>query len=121
MSLEGSVFTDLKWTDFILQQLIDNAVKYGCRKIRIFSGVGENSVSLFVRDDGIGIPERDLKRVFDKGFTGENGRGHARSTGLGLYLCKKLCVKLGLGISIESEQWEYTQVEIIFPKSEMYV
>jgi len=119
--LDQSAFTDIKWTDFMLQQVIDNAVKYRCGKIRIFGEAGANSVSLFVCDDGIGIPERDLKRIFDKGFTGENGRGGARSTGLGLYLCKKLCGKLGMGISVESVQGEYTQVEIVFPKSEMYI
>ena len=118
--LEQAVFTDVKWTDFILQQLIENAIKYRCGKIKIFSETNAGSVSLFVRDDGIGIPEQDLRRVFDKGFTGENGRRFGRSTGLGLYLCKKLCAKLGLGISVKSQQNEYTCVEIVFPKSDMF-
>jgi len=121
LDLEQVVHTDVKWTDFILQQLIDNAIKYQCKKIKIFGEAHANSISLFVHDDGIGIPEQDLSRVFDKGFTGENGRKFGRSTGLGLYLCKKLCSKLGIGISIDAKPDEYTCVEIVFPKSEMYI
>jgi Signal transduction histidine kinase len=70
------------------------------------------------RDKGVGIIERDLKRVFEKGFTGENGRIFGKSTGIGLYLCKKLCKKLGLGLEIESEVNKGTKVSIIFPMSE---
>jgi signal transduction histidine kinase len=71
-----------------------------------------------MRDDGVGIPEKDVDRVFDKGFTGENGRRFGRSTGLGLYLCKKLCTKLGLGLRISSKLGEGVLAEIVFPKGE---
>jgi signal transduction histidine kinase len=92
-------------------------VKYGCSGLE-FSGVqNENSVSLFIRDDGVGISEKDIDRVFEKGFTGENGRRFGRSTGLGLYLCKMLCDKLGLGIAIASKPGEGVVAELIFPKS----
>ncbi|MDR2295892.1 MAG: sensor histidine kinase [Clostridiales Family XIII bacterium] len=117
-NLSHTVFTDPKWLSFILWQLIDNAVKYGCRSIE-FSGMqSEHSVSLFIRDDGVGISEKDIGRVFDKGFTGENGRRFGRSTGLGLYLCKKLCTKLGLSLSLESTPGEGVVARLVFPKSE---
>ncbi|MDR0425256.1 MAG: sensor histidine kinase, partial [Clostridiales Family XIII bacterium] len=79
-----------------------------------------NSISLYIRDDGCGIPAHDVPRVFDKGFTGENGRRFGASTGLGLYLCKQMCTKLGLDIRIASAEGEWTEAEIIFPKSDMY-
>ena len=118
--LDVTVFTDVKWVDFILGQILDNAAKYGSKKINIYAKQNDGSVILFICDDGIGIPKQDINRVFDKGFTGENGRKYAKSTGLGLYLCKKLCLKLGLNISIKSEQGQGTTVEIVFPKSDMY-
>jgi signal transduction histidine kinase len=115
--LSYTVFTDPKWLSFIMWQLIENSVKYGCGSLE-FSGVqNENSVSLFIRDDGVGISEKDIDRVFEKGFTGENGRRFGRSTGLGLYLCKTLCDKLGLGISIASKPGEGVVAELVFPKS----
>lgn len=118
--LAYEVFTDVKWTDFILQQLIDNSIKYKCNKIRIYSEQNTNAISLFIADNGIGIPKQDIGRVFDKGFTGENGRQFGKATGIGLYLCKKLCSKLGMNISIKSEQGNGTIIEMVFPKSEMY-
>ncbi len=118
--LDHSVFSDSKWLEFILQQLLDNAVKYESKQLKIYAEVQTNSVSLFICDDGIGIPKQDISRVFDKGFTGENGRRYAKSTGIGLYLCKKMCDKLGLRIRLSSEQDSGTTVEIVFPKSDMY-
>lgn len=119
-SLDFTVPTDVKWTDFILEQILDNAIKYESKKIKIYAEQNDNSISLFIRDDGIGIPNQDISRVFDKGFTGDNGRKYAKSTGLGLYLCKKLCLKLGLNIYINSEHGKGTVIEIVFPKSSMY-
>ena len=116
----GTVFTDSKWIDFILWQVLDNAIKYEGKEIKIFSQQNTNSISLFVCDNGIGISAQDIHRVFDKGFTGESGRNYAKATGLGLYLCKKLCGKLGLNISLKSSQGKGTAVEIVFPKSEMF-
>ena len=118
--VSGTVFTDTKWVDFILWQILDNAMKYKGKEIKIYSKQSTNSTSLFISDNGIGISKQDISRVFDKGFTGENGRNYAKATGLGLYLCKKLCLKLGLNISLKSEQGKGTLVEVIFPKSDMY-
>jgi len=117
----GTVFTDTKWTDFIFWQILDNAIKYESKEIKIYSEENSNSTSLFICDNGIGIAEQDISRVFNKGFTGESGRTYTKATGLGLYLCKKLCLKLGLNISLRSKQGEGTTVEIVFPKSEMYI
>ena len=118
-SLEFSVPSDVKWLEFMIGQILINSVKY--RKsgpvIRFFGVQGKDSVTLTVEDNGIGIPQKDLGRVFEKGFTGENGRLTARSTGLGLYLCKRLCGKMGLGISIASIEGSGTAVSIVFPVS----
>lgn len=121
-ALDKTVFTDIKWTDFMIGQILMNAVKYrgGSPKIDIYGVQGQNSVTLVISDNGIGIPKKDLERVFDKGFTGANGRTTAKSTGIGLYLCKKLCTKLNLGISIASTENTGTIVSIVFPKSNMY-
>jgi signal transduction histidine kinase len=108
----GIGYGDPKWLHFILRQLVENAMKYGAKKIILSF---ENNI-LSVRDDGIGIPPQDLPRVFNRGFTGENGRKGAKSTGMGLYLCKKLCDKLGLQISAES-QGQGAEFRIAFPEN----
>jgi len=121
-ALDKKVFTDVKWTDFILGQILMNSIKYRSTdpKIQIYGLKNENSVTLMIADNGIGIPKMDLARVFEKGFTGTNGRTSAKSTGIGLYLCKKLCAKLNLGISIASTVNFGTVVSIVFPKSNMF-
>lgn len=94
------VCSDEKWVRFILDQLISNAVKYGTEQPRLhfFTEKQEGKVVLFLEDNGRGIPESDLPRIFEKGFTGQNGRMDKRSTGMGLYLCRRLCDKLGIGL-----------------------
>ena len=89
------------------------------RKIRIYTEKTEHNLVLRIVDNGIGIDEKDIGRVFDKGFTGENGRRYGRSTGMGLYLCKSLADKLHLGIHIQSTKGKGTEVQIIFPKSKV--
>ena len=74
---------------------------------------------LHIKDNGAGIKESELSRVFDKGFTGSNGRGTANSTGIGLYLCKKLCKRLEHSITITSEEGKGTIVTFVFPVSSM--
>ncbi len=113
-----TVHTDSKWIDFILNQIISNSIKYKSEnsKIKFSAQKSGTNISLFIEDNGIGISQKDVGRVFEKGFTGENGRKFKKSTGIGLYLCKKLCDKLGLSISISSEENKWTQVEIVFPK-----
>jgi signal transduction histidine kinase len=117
---EHTVLTDAKWTAFILRQLIDNAVKYGASSLEFRAEARDGAIVLALRDDGIGIVESDLPRIFDKGFTGENGRRLGRATGLGLYLCKRLCDKMGLGILAHSTPGEGTVIEIIFPQRDPF-
>ena len=103
--VEYSIYSDDKWLRFILDQLISNAVKYRAdQPVLHFFAVKENDrIILSVEDNGIGIPQSDLPRIFEKGFTGHNGRTIHSSTGIGLYLCRRLCDKLGIGISASSE------------------
>lgn len=113
-----TVYTDRKWISFILNQAILNAVKYRREtepQIWISTVRQAKSVLLTIADNGIGIPEADLPRVFDKGFTGSNGRSRERSTGMGLYLCRKLCGKLGIGISARSAEGSGTEILLEFP------
>lgn len=98
----NSVLTDEKWLEFIVMQIINNAVQYKSNDIlelKICSIESNNGVKLIISDNGIGILESDIPRIFDKGYTGRNGRKNNSSTGLGLYLCKKLCDKLSVDIS----------------------
>ena len=103
--MDDVVYTDDKWVRFILDQLISNAVKYRTdQPVLHFCTRKENDrVLLSVEDNGIGIPSGDLPRIFEKGFTEENGRKIHSSTGIGLYLCRRLCDKLGIGISASSK------------------
>lgn len=88
-------------------------------KVSIYSKVNENNIILTIEDNGVGINEKDIDRVFEKGFTGENGRKFGKSTGIGLYLCKKLCDKLGIGISLNSKENIGTKVNIVFPQGKL--
>ena len=82
------------------------------------TGKNYNFVILSVLDDGAGIPENELGRIFEKGFTGTNGRNRKKSTGMGLYLCRKLCRKLGLSIYAQSREGEFTQITLEIPREE---
>ena len=83
----------------------------------IYANQGKENVILYIKDNGIGIKQGEITRVFEKGFTGTNGRlSNKKSTGIGLYLCKKLCNKLGIGIELNSVQNEGTEVKLVFPK-----
>ena len=118
---DAEVYTDSKWAIFIVNQIIQNAIKYSKennKKIEISSKEKNDKVILYIKDNGIGIKKGEITRVFDRGFTGENGRiiGQ-KSTGIGLYICKKLCDKLGLGIELNSKKGKGTEVKIIFPKN----
>lgn len=129
------VTSDAKWLKFIINQIIINSIKYSrneCAEIKIYieehcnnthikddfkKGLNDMSdankkVKLVIEDNGIGIPKSDINRVFDKGFTGENGRIYGKSTGIGLYLCKKLCEKLNVNIELFSEPEVFTKVFI---------
>lgn len=117
-NIDKRVYCDNKWLEFILNQIIVNSIKYRKNKnpkVKIYARDIKNGTKLIIEDNGIGIPSDELERVFDKGFTGNVGRLNSKSTGIGLYLCKKLCDKLGVLIDIESEVNSYTKVTIIFP------
>ena len=110
--LDIEVNTDNKWIVFILNQIIQNSIKYRRKEnsaIEIYANQGKENVILYIKDNGIGIKQGEITRVFEKGFTGTNGRlSNKKSTGIGLYLCKKLCNKLGIGIELNSVQNEET-------------
>lgn len=120
-NMDYIVYTDSKWLDFILGQVISNSIKYKKDHLVLsFSAKEENAnIVLYFRDNGIGIPSQDLGRVFEKGFTGINGRRFAKSTGIGLYLCKQLSEKMGLGFNLESGEQCGTTVVITFPKDKL--
>ena len=118
--LEIEVNTDNKWIVFILNQIIQNSIKYRKKEnsvMEIYANQGKENVILYIKDNGIGIKQGEITRVFEKGFTGTNGRlSNKKSTGIGLYLCKKLCNKLVIGIELNSVQNEGTEVKLVFPK-----
>lgn len=118
------VYTDTKWLEFILNQIINNSIKYKKdipkSHIQIKTQEDNNQIVLSIKDNGIGIPKSDISNVFKKSFTGTNGRDKIKSTGMGLYIAKKLCTKLGHKIEIESEEKEYTIVKITFGKNKLY-
>ncbi len=99
--MEHTVYSDDKWVRFILDQIISNAVKYRTEHptLCFFTEKMDDQICLSIEDNGIGIQKSDLSRIFEKGFTGQNGRTVHSSTGIGLYLCKRLCDKLGIGIT----------------------
>ena len=118
------VLTDSKWLEFILGQIVNNSIKYKRNidnsYIKIFVQEAQEKTTLVIEDNGIGIKESDLKQVFDKSFTGENGRNTNKSTGMGLFIAKNMCKKLGHKIDIESVYNEYTKVYITFAKNKYY-
>ena len=130
--LDFKVRCDPKWLTFVLGQVLVNAAKY--RKPAGPDGVLEPArlrigakrrqseadarvTVLSIADEGIGIPSEDVDRVFDRGFTGQNGRRFAKSTGIGLYLARSLCEKMGLRVTLASQVGRGTTVSIEFPDS----
>lgn len=139
--LDREVFTDSKWLEFILNQILLNSIKYQSAAIKISATANEEETVLTIADDGVGISAKDLPRVFDKSFTGENGHvtgsktasesnhlpnskiisgNSQKSTGMGLYIAKTLCDKLGHQISIASPERQGTIVTITFPRHDYY-
>lgn len=118
-----SVLTDAKWLEFIINQIINNSIKYKKESnsyIKIYAVKSSDKITLNIYDNGIGIPSCDISRVFDKSFTGTNGRIKSKSTGMGLYIAKKLCEKLGHKISINSESGSFTEIKIEFAENDFY-
>ncbi len=113
-------YTDEKWLEFVLNQIIINCIKYKNKEqalINIQIKENEKNVEIIITDNGMGIKQSEIGKVFEKGFTGTNGRKVGKkSTGIGLYLCKNLCEKLEIELKIESKENEYTKVILIIPK-----
>lgn len=124
LDCEKKVLTDSKWLEFIIDQIINNSIKYKreivSSFIKIYTEENNEEIRLIIYDNGIGIDAKDLPRVFDKTYTGTNGRLKSKSTGMGLYIAKNLCEKLGHKIAIESKVNEYTKVIITFNKESIY-
>ena len=126
--LDTTVYSDTKWLVFIIGQILANCAKYAKPSggiVRISAGRDSERLDAFytvltIQDTGIGIPAADVPRVFDKGFTGANGRHHAKSTGIGLYLCRELCQQMGLTLSLTSKEGQGTCINISFPEETMH-
>lgn len=116
------VLTDSKWLEFIVNQIVSNSIKYIRNDvehlIKITTEENNKNVILKICDNGIGISKSDIPKVFDKTFTGNNGRKIETSTGMGLYISKQLCKKLGHKITVDSKENEYTEVSILFNKND---
>lgn len=114
------VFADAAWLSFVISQVVVNAAKYGAARIsftavELDANTSNARTELRIQDDGCGIPASDVPRVFDRGFTGANGRSRGSSTGMGLYLCALLCERMGLGLALASEEGTGTRVMVTFP------
>ena len=118
VSHETYVISDKKWLGFAFEQLLSNAIKYTKSGGEISINISESK--LIIEDNGIGIYEEDLPRIFEQSFTGLNGRYEKKSSGLGLYLCKKTLDKLQHKIEITSEVNKGTKVIVSFPKKDMF-
>lgn len=120
-NIEETVYTDSKWTVFMISQILQNSIQYTKGEnstIEIYVEPKSEKIVLYIKDNGIGIQKGEITRVFEKGFTGNNGRiVGKKSTGIGLYLCKKLCDKLGLKIELDSQKDIGTEVRMVFPKN----
>ena len=112
-----TVLTDEKWFVFCIEQFLSNSIKYtNSGKISLWSKVEEDETHLFLEDTGIGIRSEDLPRIFERGFTGYNGRLDKRSTGIGLYLCRRVLDYLGIFVKVESRTGQGTRVELIMTR-----
>lgn len=129
--LSEPVMTDAKWLEFMVGQIVNNSIKYLVCKydgknreeipcIRFCQTACGGKMQLIIEDNGIGVCRQDLPRVFEKTFTGENGRKITGATGMGLYICKKLCDKLGHRIWMESEEGKYARIGLEFGTDEFY-
>lgn len=120
--MELKVLTDEKWFGFCVEQLLSNSIKYTPEGTIVFRAElsegeqpGEKKAILYMEDTGIGIRPEDLPRIFEKGFTGYNGRLDKKSTGIGLYMCRKIFLHLGIHVRAESERGKGTRMILTLP------
>lgn len=116
--LDYNVLSDEKWIIYIVEQILNNASKYVRQngKVEISAHEDDKTISLHIRDSGIGIPASDMGRIFDKGFTGENGRKTSKSTGMGLYYAKRIADRLGVTLAVSSSEGDFTEFVLVFYK-----
>ena len=121
--LDFNILTDRKWAYYVIEQIVNNACKYvdNYGIIKIHGKETDEKVILSIWDNGMGIPAKDIGRIFDRGFTGENGRKTARSTGMGLYIAKKIADQLNFDIEVSSQVSRYTEFRVIFYKLSDYL
>lgn len=117
-TIDANVITDEKWLATVIEQILSNALKY--TKAGSISIYFEND-KLYIEDTGIGIAPEDLPRIFENGYTGYNGRKDKKASGIGLYLVKRICTNLGIGIKIESELNKGTTVILDFSRRELEI
>jgi len=113
------VISDKKWNEVMIEQIISNAIKYSnteekAKNVYFNINKEENKVILSIRDEGVGIPEYDISRIFNPFFTGDNGRNYANATGIGLYFSSQVAKKLGHHITVNSKMGEGTQFNVIY-------
>lgn len=118
-----TVYTDAKWSSFIITQILLNCVQYKKEEslsIRIYAVKEKESTSLVIEDNGLGIKPNEIDHIFEKGYVGTNGRKNERSSGMGLYICNKLCKKLNIGLQAASEYGNYTKIILTFGEGTFY-
>lgn len=117
INLDAFILTDEKWLFFMIDQLVSNSIKYLSfnGSLLIKCNITNDFLELVICDNGLGIKSEDLPRIFNKGFTGNNGRLNSKSTGIGLYLVKSLCDKLNYKIKVDSQDTFYTLISVSFP------
>jgi signal transduction histidine kinase len=114
--IDAKIQTDSKWLSFVIEQLISNSIKYTNQgSIKIYM----KEEALIIEDTGMGIRAEDIKRIFEKGYTGYNGRIDKKASGIGLYLVKKVCDNLAIGIEIQSKVSVGTKAIVTFPRADM--
>lgn len=121
---EEEVFTDEKWSSFIITQILLNCVQYQSEEtlsIGIYAKKEKEGTSLVIEDNGLGIKPEEINHIFEKGYVGSNGRKNERSSGMGMYICKRLCDKLDIGLHAVSEYGKYTKTILTFGEGTFYV
>lgn len=115
-----NIYSDKKWLKFVIKQLIINAVKYSeaNSSIMIFGEESDSNITLHIKDKGIGIKKSEIHRIFEPFFTGTNGRSSDKSSGMGLYMVKKICDKLHISVDVSSESGKGSDFSLTFRRSE---
>lgn len=124
VNLNHKIYTDRKWLSFIINQIVSNSIKYFDKEksvLRFIAEEREHAIVFSIVDNGQGMDEKSELKAFDKGFTGVTGRQCKEATGIGLYLSKKLALKLGLNIYLSSNLGEGTKVSIVLPQNGMTI